>query len=310
MHPQAKGAANQGAPGTSTPRCGIGTDRSTTPTGGCPARVRPGLRWCDPRHVDPELLRRPGQGDRRRVPLRADDSGGVHTNSGVVNHTFALMVDGGTYNSVTVAGIGLDKAANLFWQAQAAHLGPISDFRMLADSLEASCTELTGSPSTRRHTPNAAARHSAAMITRPTARRWPRPSRQRSCAPRPTQCDFQPLLQPGAPALVRRGHNPEDRLHGGLRGRTGRLDEPRPRSSTPVAAAPVGGRPRPRRADTPAVRGVDDDVGACTEGAGDFSSRDTIISPRSRCRPDVTAPKLSSTTTWPPSPASTAATSR
>ena len=62
----------------------------------------------------------------------------------MVNHTFALMVDGGTYNTVTVPAIGLDKAANLFWQAQDAHLGPISDFADLADSLEASCTELTG----------------------------------------------------------------------------------------------------------------------------------------------------------------------
>ena len=56
------------------------------------------------------------------------------------------MVDGGTYNSVNVPAIGLDKAANLFWQTQTAHLGPISDFTDLADSLEASCTELTGQP--------------------------------------------------------------------------------------------------------------------------------------------------------------------
>ena len=63
------------------------------------------------------------------------DSGGVHTNSGVVNHAYALVVDGGTYNAVTVPAIGLDKAANVFWQTQYAHLGPISDFTDLADSL-------------------------------------------------------------------------------------------------------------------------------------------------------------------------------
>ena len=46
------------------------------------------------------------------------DGGGVHTNSGVPNHTFALLVDGGTYNGQTITGIGLTKAAHIFWHAQ------------------------------------------------------------------------------------------------------------------------------------------------------------------------------------------------
>ena len=50
----------------------------------------------------PTCLADPGKVDRRRVPLRRDDAGGVHTNSGVPNHGFALLVDGGTYNGRTV----------------------------------------------------------------------------------------------------------------------------------------------------------------------------------------------------------------
>ncbi|WP_278255514.1 M4 family metallopeptidase [Nocardioides convexus] len=57
-----------------------------------------------------------------------DDSGGVHTNSGVVNHTYALLVDGGTFNGVTVPGIGLDKAANIFWHTQTSYLTSTSGF--------------------------------------------------------------------------------------------------------------------------------------------------------------------------------------
>jgi len=72
------------------------------------------------------------------------DNGGVHSNSGVVNHTYALLVDGGTYNGVTVEGIGLDKAAHLFWRTQTEYLTPVSGFVDLADGLEASCADLTG----------------------------------------------------------------------------------------------------------------------------------------------------------------------
>jgi Zn-dependent metalloprotease len=76
----------------------------------------------------------------------ANDSGGVHTNSGVPNHGFALLVDGGTYNGVTVTGIGLTKAAHLYFRAQDVYQVEDSDFADHADALEASCTDLTGVP--------------------------------------------------------------------------------------------------------------------------------------------------------------------
>ena len=65
-------------------------------------------------------------------------------NSGVVNQTFAILVDGGTFNGVTVEAIGLDKAAWLFWYTQTHYLTPTSYFPDLADDLEASCAALQG----------------------------------------------------------------------------------------------------------------------------------------------------------------------
>ncbi len=70
------------------------------------------------------------------------DNGGVHTNSGIPNHAFALLVDGGTYNSVTVAPIGLVKTIHLIYRAQSVYQVPTSDFADHADAMEASCNDL------------------------------------------------------------------------------------------------------------------------------------------------------------------------
>ena len=47
----------------------------------------------------------------------ANDGGGVHINSGIPNHAFALLVDGGTYNGQTIQAIGLTKAAHIYFRA-------------------------------------------------------------------------------------------------------------------------------------------------------------------------------------------------
>ncbi len=72
------------------------------------------------------------------------DSGGVHSNSGVPNHAFALLVDGGSYNGQVIAGIGFTKAAHIFWRAQNVYLTQTSDFASLADALEAAANDLIG----------------------------------------------------------------------------------------------------------------------------------------------------------------------
>jgi Zn-dependent metalloprotease len=73
----------------------------------------------------------------------AGDGGGVHTNSGIPNHAFALLVDGGNYNGQTVAAIGLTKAAHIYYRAQTVYQVFDSDFADHADALQASCSDLT-----------------------------------------------------------------------------------------------------------------------------------------------------------------------
>jgi Zn-dependent metalloprotease len=86
----------------------------------------------------------PGKVTDTQYWCSAGDGGGVHSNSGVPNHAFALMVDGGVYNGYTITALGLTKAAHIHWYAQENFLVPASDFSAHADSLEASCSALVG----------------------------------------------------------------------------------------------------------------------------------------------------------------------
>lgn len=72
------------------------------------------------------------------------DSGGVHYNSGVPNHAFALMVDGGTYNGHTISGIGLAKAGLIQYRALNTYLTSGSTFADNATAVNQSCTDLVG----------------------------------------------------------------------------------------------------------------------------------------------------------------------
>jgi Zn-dependent metalloprotease len=72
------------------------------------------------------------------------DQGGVHSNSGVINHAYALLVDGGTYNGQTITGIGITKAAHIFWRAQSTYMTATTDFAAQADILETSAGDLIG----------------------------------------------------------------------------------------------------------------------------------------------------------------------
>ena len=76
----------------------------------------------------------------------SSDSGGVHTNSGVPNHGYALLVDGGTFAGHTIPALGLVKTAQIYWRAQSVYQGPVSEFPDHADALEAACADLVGVP--------------------------------------------------------------------------------------------------------------------------------------------------------------------
>lgn len=72
------------------------------------------------------------------------DNGGVHQNSGIPNHAYALLVDGGTYNGQNIAPIGLTKAAHIYFRAMAFYQTATSDFADHAEALEASASDLLG----------------------------------------------------------------------------------------------------------------------------------------------------------------------
>ena len=124
------------------------------------------------------------------------DGGGVHFNSGVPNHAYALMVDGGTYNTKTITGLGLTKAAHIHWAAQNM-LTPASDFADQADALEAACTNLVGFNLPDLSTGSASGETISAgdctvvgEVVDAVEFRTP-----------PTQCGFVPILDPNPPAL-------------------------------------------------------------------------------------------------------------
>ena len=73
-----------------------------------------------------------------------NDNGGVHHNSGIPNHAYALMVDGGTYNGYTVSGIGLAKAARIQYRAMTAYLTVNSTFADYFSAVAQACGDLVG----------------------------------------------------------------------------------------------------------------------------------------------------------------------
>ena len=72
------------------------------------------------------------------------DHGGVHTNSGVNNKAAFLIADGGSFNGQTIAGIGIPKAAQIYYRVQTAYLTQAADYQDLGSSLTAACSALIG----------------------------------------------------------------------------------------------------------------------------------------------------------------------
>lgn len=88
-----------------------------------------------------------GDPDRMGSPLYYDgfgDNGGVHWNSGVGNKAAYLIVDGDTFNGYTVTGIGITKAAKIYYEAQTNILVSSSNYLALRNALNQACTNLTG----------------------------------------------------------------------------------------------------------------------------------------------------------------------
>jgi bacillolysin len=95
---------------------------------------------------DPTLF---GHPDRMQSPnytsdIDMVDSGGVHSNSGVSNKAAFLITDGGFFNSRTVTGLGIDKAAKIYYELETTQLTSGSDYQDLHDGLYQACQNLIG----------------------------------------------------------------------------------------------------------------------------------------------------------------------
>ena len=243
---------------------------------------------------NPNCYGHPGKVSDAQYHCTPDDSGGVHRNSGVPNHAFALLVDGGTFNGVTVPSIGLDKAANLWWQTQQAYLTPSSDFVDMADGLGAACADLTDQDITKVSVVPEDVQP-ADPITAADCAAVEQAIAAVELRQEPVQCGFEPLLASGSPSLCGAGFDTttlyKEGFEDGLTGWEKDSEIVFPGGfSTPWRAdsTPPGGR------TGGVARGVDDpEAGDCSSGAGDASSRDSIISPVITMPTTLTAPKLS-----------------
>lgn len=219
----------------------------------------------------------PGKVSDEEYYCGEDDHGGVHGNSGVPNHAYALAVDGGTYNGVTIEGIGIDKAINLWWRAQSAYLTPTSDFTDLADGLDAACADLTGQP-INKATLGDDDPQPADPVTAADCKSISDVAAAVELRGDLAKCDYLPLLDPNAPSLCGDAFVSEtlwsEDFEDGLNGWTA--------SSEVVYEGgihdPWVGNAADEGHDSKYAFGPAGPKGQCTSEAGDFSSRDSIAS--------------------------------
>ena len=136
------------------------------------------------------------------------DSGGVHFNSSIPNHLYAILVDGGAFNGQTISGIGFTKAAHIFWRAQRTYLTATSDFAVLANALEASCSDLIGINLEGLSTTNIPAGETGEIITASDYEQVVKAILAVELRIKPDACNFTPLLAPIDPLCEASVSNP------------------------------------------------------------------------------------------------------
>ncbi|MFQ5463320.1 MAG: M4 family metallopeptidase [Phycisphaerae bacterium] len=129
------------------------------------------------------------------------DNGGVHTNSGIPNHGFALLVDGGVYNGYSMTGIGLTKAFHIYWRAQSVYQVPASGFADHADALIQSCQDLIGVNLYALSADMPIAGLSGEIISPADCAAVGQVVAAVELRVEPTHCAFAPLLDPATPPL-------------------------------------------------------------------------------------------------------------
>ncbi len=223
----------------------------------------------------------PGKVTDGEYQCASTDGGGVHTNSGVPNHGYALLVDGGTYNGHTVAPIGMVKAAHLYWRAQSVYQTPTTNFNDHADALQTSCQDLIGVPLEGLSTSSTPAGPSGQAITAADCAAVDEMIAAVELRTSPAaQCNFQPMLKQNPPALCSNQKNPpviyhedfEDGLAGWTLTNQGVFSGWPGLDWTQATTLP-GGRLGS------AAFGADPNAGNCDGGAGHISGMMSLESP-------------------------------
>ncbi|MBA3240945.1 MAG: M4 family metallopeptidase, partial [Acidobacteria bacterium] len=169
--------------GVGQPAAGILRDMWTPTAFGNPDKVSSEFYQCDP-----------------------GDGGGVHTNSNVPNHAFALLVDGtaglpgGESNGQSIEGIGLTRALHIYYRAMTVYQTPTTNFAQHEQALRASCQDLIGQPLNALSTTTATGTASGETITAATCEEVGKAMAAVEMSRPPTQCNFGPLLDPSVPA--------------------------------------------------------------------------------------------------------------
>lgn len=72
------------------------------------------------------------------------DNGGVHINSGVLNKTYYLMSDGGTFNGCTMNGLGREKAIKIIYKAITTYMNGKSSgkYKDMYDAINLACNDI------------------------------------------------------------------------------------------------------------------------------------------------------------------------
>jgi Zn-dependent metalloprotease len=145
---------------------------------------------------NPRCYVNPGKVSDQEYFCGTFDQGGVHFNSGIPNHAYALLVDGGTYNNQHISPIGFTKAAHIYLRAMDVYQTPTSDFADHAEALEASAADLEGVnlPDLLTGLP------SGQVISQFDPEQVHKATLAVELRQPPTQCRFRPLLAKDPPA--------------------------------------------------------------------------------------------------------------
>ncbi len=131
----------------------------------------------------------------------SDDGGGVHTNSGVPNHAFAMLVDGKTFNGVTVEAIGFTRALHIYYRAMTVYQTRTTNFAEHEQALQASCRDLIGVPLNNFSTSSATGTNSGQTISTATCQQVDNAMAAVEMSKDVfVQCNFQKILDPNTPA--------------------------------------------------------------------------------------------------------------